>query len=184
MMRIPIDHIKDAELSFDFEEKPETFTVLADMISKNECKFLAPIKTRLKTIRVGDIVEVEGNIETSVRLTCGRCLKEFETILESHFALSYTRELPGVKDESLEEEVELNAEDMGLIYFRGKEIDLQTGIQEQVVMAFPLRPLCRELCRGLCPKCGTNLNDRDCGCDRAHFDNQFEILKNLKIGRK
>lgn len=179
MMRIHIDQIKDVGLWLDFEEKPETFPVLADMIRKNECKFLAPIRARLKTIRVADIVEVEGNIETSVRLTCGRCLKEFETILESRFALSYTPEVAGASDESQESEVELNAEDLGLIYFRGKEIDLHPGIQEQVVMAFPMQPLCGEGCRGLCPKCGKNLDNGDCGCDRAHFDNPFAILQNL-----
>ena len=184
MMRIHIDQIKDRGLSLDFEETPEVFPVLADMIKENECVFLTPIKARLRAIRVGEIVEVEGMVETTVRLPCGRCLKEFETILENRFALTYTSVLPDISDTSDEQELELNAKDVGLIYFRGEEISFQEGIQEQVVMAFPLRPLCHETCKGLCPKCGADLNESGCECDQTPLNNKFAVLKNLTFNKK
>jgi uncharacterized protein len=184
MMRVHVDQIKDKGLLLEFEEKPELFPVLADMIMKNECEFLTPIKARLRAIRIGDIVEVEGTVETSVRLSCGRCLKKFETILESSFTLTYTSALPDIADGSEEPEIELSARDIGLIYFPGEEIDFQEAIQEQVVLAFPLRPLCRETCKGLCPKCGADLNKGDCGCNQTSLNSKFAVLKNLAFNKK
>ena len=70
--------------------------------------------------------------------------------------------------------------DEGVIFFNGEEIDLMEGIQEQAVLAFPIQPLCQHHCKGLCPKCGANLNKGDCGCDRRSRNSQFAVLKNLK----
>jgi len=64
VMQIHIDLLSDRQCRFEFEEKPENFAVLADMIKNNEYGFLAPIKTALRAYRVGDLVEVEGNLET------------------------------------------------------------------------------------------------------------------------
>ena len=82
-----------------------------------------------------------------------------------------------------EEEIELKVEEIGMFYFKGEEINLQQGIQEQVVMAFPLKPLCDENCKGLCPKCGSDLNQGDCGCKREPGSNKFAVLKNLQLDK-
>ncbi len=183
MMQIHIDLLTDKECRFEFEEKPENFAVLADMIENNECDFLAPIKTDLRVYRIGDLVEVEGNLETRVRLSCSRCLCKFETQITSDFALTYAQEISDSPETLSSEEVELSHSDMGLIFFRGEEISFMEAIQEQVVMAFPLKPLCREACKGLCPKCGVNLNPGDCGCDHAAFNNKFSALKNINLDK-
>lgn len=181
MMHIHIDQLKDKALWLEFEERPEIFPVLTNMIKKNECEFVSPIKTRLRAIRVGDIVEVEGSIETSVRLACGRCLNDFKTQLASRFALTYLRESPADTEKFDEKEIELKADDMGLIYFREEEINLLDGIQEQVVMALPLQPLCQESCKGLCPICGANLNEGSCDCARTPFNPKLAALQNIKL---
>jgi uncharacterized protein len=103
--------------------------------------------------------------------------------LSGRFALTFVRELPKVTDEAGDEEVELNAEEMGLILFHGEEIDLGEAIAEQVIMALPMHPLCQEECRGLCPQCGTNLNETDCGCERPAFNVKFAALKNIKMDK-
>ncbi len=58
------------------------------------------------------------------------------------------------------QEVELSAEDMGIVNFQGEIINLKNTIQEQVVMEFPLKALCKPDCKGLCPICGADLNSR------------------------
>jgi uncharacterized protein len=83
-----------------------------------------------------------------------------------------------------EQEIELKVEEIGLMYFKGEEINLHQGIQEQVVMAFPLQPLCDENCKGLCPQCGSDLNRGDCACARGSGSNPFAALKNLKLEKK
>lgn len=179
-MRIRVDDIGDVGLSLAFEEKPKNFPILSEMEKEGDGEFLAPIKVRLKVIRVSDMIEVEGNVETRVRLSCSRCLQDFETPLENRFALTYTRELPDVAD-APEEGAELNADEMGLVPFRGDEINLQETIQEQVVIAFPLRPLCSQDCKGLCPQCGADLNAGTCGCRRNSFSMKFAALKDFQV---
>jgi uncharacterized protein len=180
-MQIHLDQLTDKELKLEFEEKPESFPVLAEMIKEGGCGFSVPINTRLRIFRISEIIEVEGFFETAVHLACGRCLAEFETQLTSRFALTYTPEYHGNIDDLSRDEIELSPEDAGMITFNGDRIDLREGIQEQIIMALPVRPLCRENCKGMCAKCGANLNKRDCGCHHATPDGQFSALKKLKL---
>ncbi len=178
-MYLRIEQIKEDGLALEFEEKAEAFPELSEMISQGECNFMAPLKTALRAIRIDDMIEVKGQIDTVVGLPCGRCLKEYETPLKSRFDLTYAHRILDVQDD--EEEVEISAAEMGLIYFQGEEINLQDGIQEQVIMALPVKALCKKNCKGLCSSCGSDLNEGDCECDRLPPDGKFAALKNLKL---
>ena len=70
---------------------------------------------------------------------------------------------------------------MGIVFFQGKKIHLKDTIQEQVIMEFPLRALCKQDCRGLCPRCGADLNEDLCDCERRSSPGKFDVLKNLKL---
>jgi len=180
-MYLRIEQIKEDGLTLEFEEKPEVFPVLSEMVNQGECEFIAPLKTALRAIRIDDMIDVKGKVSTLVRLPCGRCLKEYETPLESRFDLTYVRRLPGFEEDAQPDEVEVSAAEMGLIYFEGEVINLQDGIQEQVILALPVRALCSENCKGLCADCGSDLNAGDCGCSRQPLDDRFAVLKNLKL---
>jgi uncharacterized protein len=180
-MHILVEQINEDSLKIEFEEKPESFPVLLEMVKQGECEFSAPIKTAIKASRIGDMIEVKGTLNTRVRLPCSRCLNEYETTLKSRFHLTYVNRLPLEEQDVEQEEIEISAQDMGLIYFQGDEIHLQDGIQEQVVMAFPIRALCRKNCQGLCADCGADLNQDECGCKRKPSSNKFAALKNLKL---
>lgn len=176
-----VEQIKDKKLSQDFEENAEAFPVLAEMVQNHECEFLEPLKIQIKAFKVRELFEVEGAFQTRVRLTCSRCLKDFDSPLKSEFELTYTKELASITETAVEEEVELRVEDIGILNFRGEEINLRNGIQEQVVLAFPLRSLCAQTCKGLCTQCGADLNQGECGCKIAPAANKFAALKDLKL---
>jgi uncharacterized protein len=178
-----VEQLRDKEFYHEFEENPQVFPIIAEMEKKQECEFLKPLNIRLKAFRVRELFEVQGTFRTSVRLPCSRCLKDFDTSLASDFELTYTKEMQGLMDVFDEEEIELKVEEIGMFYLKGEEINLQQGIQEQVVMAFPFQPLCDENCKGLCPKCGLDLNQGDCGCKPELSANKFAILKNLKLDK-
>ncbi|NNL77900.1 MAG: DUF177 domain-containing protein, partial [Desulfobacterales bacterium] len=97
---------------------------------------------------------------------------------------TYLRRDAGNRDGTDPQEVELSTEEMNLIYFQGQEINLKEAIQEQVIMAFPLRALCKKNCNGLCPKCGVDLNAGDCNCDREPCGQKFAALKKLRVDKK
>ncbi len=182
-MHILVEQIKEDSLEIEFEAQPESFPVLLEMVKQGECEFSAPIKTAINAGRVGEMIEIKGKFNTRVRLPCSRCLNEYETTLESRFHLTYVNRLPLDEQDVEQQEIEISAQEMGLVYFQGDEIKLQDGIQEQVVMAFPIRALCREDCQGLCAACGADLNQGDCGCEREPASNKFAVLKNLKLNK-
>jgi len=122
-----------------------------------------------------------GEIDTRVRLTCSRCLSEFQTGLTTRFAITFVEAAALPDGDSDNAGEELCEEDLTCITFSGESIDLRPAVQEQIVMAFPLRALCRESCKGLCVKCGKDLNSGSCDCRHTIPDNRFAVLKGLKI---
>lgn len=181
LMRIGTEELKETRVAHEFGTPVDHFPALREIVRRRECDFTDAIHTRLRAARIGGMVEVEGEIRTTVRLSCGRCLAEFTTPLETAFNLTYIRqETPAegpVEPGPREEE----ADEAGLIYFHGEEIDLTDGIQEQVILALPFRPLCNENCRGLCAGCGADLNHAACGCRTATEDSPFAVLDRLKL---
>jgi uncharacterized protein len=180
-LRIRIDTIKEEGQDLEFSEPAEQFPILKEMVETGACRFPAPIDVAVRLFRVGEMVEAAGTIHTQLGLECSRCLREFTAPLQASFEVTFSHELPPVADEESGEEVELSAEEMGLLTFHGEELDLLETVQEQVVIALPLRPLCDEACKGLCPHCGADLNAGDCGCSPQSFNSKFAALKNFKV---
>jgi uncharacterized protein len=183
MMRIHPEGLKEKGLALEFDQKADVFPVLQELIRRRECEFTAPIHIRLKAARIGEMVEVEGTLETTLRLTCGRCLSEFAGPLATDFAITYARQTHELPAGDPLAEGRAAAEDAGLIGFRGEEIDLTEGIQEQLVLSLPMRPLCREDCKGLCAACGADLNMGECDCRQQHPAGPFAALRHLRLGK-
>ena len=182
-MRIKIEELKETRVALEFDAPADRFPALREMALRRECDFTDPIRTRLRAARIGDIVEVEGGIRTTVRLSCGRCLVEFISPLESTFALTYSRQAPAEGGRSEPGPHAIETAETDLVYFQGDEIDLTDGVQEQVVLSLPLRPLCSEGCKGLCARCGADLNQGACGCLVATAGSPFAVLGRLKLDR-
>jgi uncharacterized protein len=68
--------------------------------------------------------------------------------------------------------------------YAGKVIDLSGPLREQILLAIPPSPLCDEGCKGLCPQCGKDLNQGDCGCERTTIDPRWAALKSVKLEKK
>jgi uncharacterized protein len=180
---IRITDIKADALCLDFVEAVSRFPALQKLEQKGECTFLRPITVGLRATLVGGLIELVGRVETEIEVPCSRCLTPAAVAVDALFELCYVRELPEIDDESDEEGSELTAEDMGLIQFEGDEIDLAEVIEEQVLLALPLYPLCDNDCLGLCPRCGVNRNQKICGCASQDFNLKFAALNNLKLDK-
>jgi uncharacterized protein len=180
MLRIHLEQLKGKNLAREVESPADGFTVLRQMIRKGECEFAASIRIRFKAARIGELVEVDGEFQTLLRLTCGRCLKPFLSPLQAGFSMTYMHETAAA-DGGGSKRGPADAEAVGLIGFRGDTIDLRDGIQEQVVLSLPVRPLCGETCRGLCLHCGADLNLGNCPCSPASTDSAFAVLRKLTL---
>ena len=180
-MFINIEDIKGEPLVVEFEEAAGEFPELLELTASGECKFQGPIKTHLSMVRIESMVEVEGRVEVDALLACSRCLDEFAAKISGSFSLTFARELPEVDTD--EDEIEISAEEMGLILYSDDRIDLREAVQQEVVMALPLRPLCDSRCKGLCPQCGANLNKEHCDCRKNDFSIKFSALKDFKVDK-
>jgi len=83
-----------------------------------------------------------------------------------------------------EERQELQAGDMETGFYREGELDLGEIVREQLLLNIPMRPLCGESCKGLCPHCGANLNETTCGCEQKSIDPRMKALEKLLTKRK
>jgi uncharacterized protein len=108
-------------------------------------------------------VHVRGRLEGTVEIECSRCLEPYPVALGQELDLFYLPRVAG-QDDAQEEEVELTDRDVVVGYHDGGQLDLGEVVREQVILSLPLKRLCRDECRGLCPTCGKNLNAGDCGC--------------------
>ncbi len=176
-MKIRVDELKDKTVELSAEEPLEGYPNLLALQEAGECIFLSPLQVHLTVAREYDHIRVNGRVETALRLNCARCLAEFQMEINSPFTIFYMRAagLP------LDEDVELAEEDMISATYEGDEIDFSTEISEQILLAIPFKPLCKEDCRGLCPSCGAELNVTECACGQNHVNLKFTALKNLKI---
>lgn len=160
---------------------PRQLADLAALQEDDACVFKGPLTVKLRVIPSAGMFQVEGRIRGTASLPCGRCLANADISLKCTFKLSFARTIPGSDAESSTETRELQAEELGIVLFEGDEIDFRDVIQEQVIMAIPMQPLCREDCSGLCTSCGANLNHGACGCTVDEVDPRLAILKNLKL---
>jgi uncharacterized protein len=135
-----------------------------------------PLTGRVHLSRHGKDVLVRGQIEGRLKLTCGRCLEAFELPIAADFDLLLA---PGPEPVSDKEE-ELSTPELDLDFYSDEIVDLEGIIKEQIILQIPLKPLCREDCRGLCPHCGADLNQGKCACSEAKFDSPFAALGRLK----
>ena len=112
-------------------------------------------------------VHFRGRLQARLGLHCGRCLEPFVKELDEELDLFFMPHGAEADAEEEEQEVELSDRDMVVAYYEDDRIDLGEMVREQMLLALPLRRLCREDCRGLCPSCGTNRNTGTCQCQPA-----------------
>jgi uncharacterized protein len=120
---------------------------------------------------------IDGTVRTAIRFRCSRCAKEFSRPFSADFDLSY---LPQPKWTNEDAEIELKYEDMGVAYYDGIAFDVNLMVLEQIELAMPMKFTCKEDCRGLCYKCGADLNERDCQCAKEETDSRLSVLLEFK----
>lgn len=179
-MKVRIEEIKEKGLSLEAEEPVADYPALVELEESGEGHFLAPLHIHLDLKKEYGHVRASGRVETIVRLACSCCLAEFDHTIDTRFTIFYTKAMADIPQD---EEVELKEEDLVSTTYEADEIDFTAEITEQTILEIPYKALCREDCRGLCSKCGADLNVTDCGCDRQDYNLKFSALKNFKLDR-
>jgi len=116
----------------------------------------------------------QGTATASVRVTCARCLEEFSQELTGPTDFIVCSKEWHEKHRAVEDNEEY-------VYFEGQDLqaDVSNIMREAVIVEIAIKPLCSEDCRGLCPKCGINLNEGTCHCRSEHTDTRWDALRKL-----
>jgi uncharacterized protein len=138
----------------------------------SEVRLQGPLEVSLEVQQAGPDVLVRGTISGELEASCRRCLDDLQVPVREEVALLFRR---GVSPfEAEDEEVYSLPENE-------RELDLGPAIREQLLLAVPQFVNCSEECKGLCPHCGTNLNDATCSCETTDSDNRWAALRKLKF---
>lgn len=141
-MRVDLGRLAEEGEHFEGELGPEVMGFLAPEITP-----LSPIRYSLFAVVAFEDLLVDGSLKVRVRFVCSRCAEDFEADVEEpkfHYDCR-------IEDGS-------------------QFVDLTEEIRESILLTFPVHPVCRADCRGLCPKCGANRNLRPCRCKPPHDD--------------
>jgi uncharacterized protein len=177
MFTVKLDEIPEEGLDLKWEEERTSLLAYMKDLSRIDFDFETPLEAEVKIKRTGRSILITGEVRTTLRLQCVRCLKEFSHPLSATFDLT----LHPLREAPSEEEVELGSDEMELSFFEGGEIHLSEIACEQIFLEIPYQPLCQEGCKGLCPTCGKDLNLSSCQCVKEEFPSGFSGLKKLKL---
>ena len=131
---------------------------------------------RGRVTRAGDGANLVGRLDAKLGLSCARCLEGFEVAVADDFELRLVTEdpVPGAGDDSDEDA------DDALFHAPEGRADLREIATEQIYLSLPMKPVCREDCKGLCPTCGANRNVDACECPEDNLDPRLAALRELK----
>ena len=127
------------------------------------------------SLRVVDDIRLRGNYQGEFEIPCARCLDPVKHSLKGEFDLLF-RPLGADADAS---ERAISTPETEIGYYQDGGLVLEDVVREQVFLSLPARSLCGEDCKGLCPRCGKNLNLESCACDTAPVDPRWSALSDL-----
>lgn len=168
-MRLDLSKIRTAHERYEKVYGPSAF------VSDDDFRVVAPVSLEFDINKDKQQFQLVGRMKTVLELPCSRCLEPFTIPVDAAFDLRYQ---PHTQNAG-EDEREIEEDDLTTAFYDNDEIDLGQLMREQFYLALPMKPLCGDTCRGLCPVCGTNLNKGRCDCTHAWEDPRLAVLKTL-----
>lgn len=187
-MALPSLHLSDipAEgLQLTCTAQPEELQLEPD-----DARVAGDLELELAIAKAGRAVHVDGTLTGTFVRQCVRCLKDYDEPIRIPFTADYRGEEAPAKPQPKrtkpcddEDESDAALEDESETYALVEDrLELAEMLREQVILATPMQPLCREDCRGLCQTCGQDLNERRCDCPEERRESPFAVLRKMSAG--
>lgn len=128
-------------------------------------EFEKPVSVVGNVLNIGGTIEISADIEGEYLTECSRCGKKVKESLKTELFESMENDFSDV--------------DAECISVCGNVADISGAVEACIFNSIPLRFLCSEDCKGICPVCGTNRNENECNCDETVYDPRFAIFRNL-----
>lgn len=178
-MWIDVSTIKDTKgASIDVELREPIGSLAA---AGREVGVRAPVEVKARVTNTGHgVLWVQGKARARLAVTCDRCLAPFELEVVSDFEQRCVR---GRDDGHPARSSEDDGRTDDVCEYRGDLVDIGPGVRESLALAIPIKLVCSDECKGLCPSCGKNLNDGPCDCTARSYDVRLAALADLDLRR-
>jgi uncharacterized protein len=167
-------------MRIDLEEYARELRIFEGQVALDEKRYAAdgihprrPAQLHLEVQGEAHRYRLSGELDLSLELECCRCLNHFpfERHLEFELLMAPQTDAPGEGDWPIQDE------QMEVSFYRDARLELEDVVQEQIFLARPMKPVCRPDCRGLCPRCGADLNQGPCSCAAPEPISPFAALR-------
>lgn len=175
-MRIRVDDIPESGRTICRKWDQQRLAHFRSAEDPVQLRLTQPVEVEFELHKRVDHVLVKGRIALAAWLHCDRCLAEYPWELKHRFE---TVLVPRA-DQPTEEETRLDDVELDYEFFDGEVIDLERLVAEEILLELPVQSLCSEDCRGLCPRCGVNLNRDLCRCSGSSKPSAFAKLENIR----
>jgi len=170
-MKILYDAIPKTGLILELDD-PEWFP-------EHDCLRVGGVSAKVSLTRQGQRVFLDGHLSFVCRFVCDSCLELYLEPQDFFFKMEF--EYRSAHDPYWQsEDQQCFAGEMDVEFLREPEIDLSSVLAQQVVLSAPVKRLCSQSCRGLCPCCGLNLNKEQCACRDQKTNSPFQVLTQVK----
>ena len=153
------------QINFDFVFTPNEDSLLVAVYS--DVDFTEPITVTGNVKNMAGYMVLSADVKVTYHTMCARCAEPVSSTLE----ISFEKDIASSTD--------VSADNDDYIIIEDKKVDLLPTVEEEIMLEMPSRTLCKEDCLGLCQKCGKNLNEGDCSCEKKEVDPRLAILKTL-----
>jgi uncharacterized protein len=177
MLALNLNRIRTAHERFDQVYQPDQLHQLDQAGQDDVFRVAAPVTLGFDIHKDKAQFRLVGRVTTTLRMPCSRCLEPFDCPVDAEFDLRYQPH----SQNTGEGEREVEEDDLTTAFYVNDEIDLGQLMKEQFYLSLPMKPLCRDDCRGLCPACGTNWNRGSCECRPEWEDPRLAALKTFTI---
>ena len=178
-MLIEIQELELHPLDFREEFSPGAIDLGAEVRQRTPLRSegrVDMIKEHYGKRKVVEDIRLKGKLDTSLEVVCARCLEPVVYKVDRSFDLLYRP----LGTDAGHEELSITDAEAEIGYYQGESLLLEDALREQVLLAVPLKTLCREDCKGLCPHCGKNLNESQCSCTEQMEDPRWAALKEIR----
>jgi uncharacterized protein len=177
-MRVRVDEIPDSGRLLHLHWGEDRFQHFLPPDDPLTIHFQRPVIVDLELENRPDHIRVQGSIRAEFRLVCHRCLESYPWRLEQPVDVILVQ--PKKSEDQDDQDSDRNEEELDYEFFDGEEIDVDLMIAGQIFLALPLKALCSEECKGICPRCGANLNLEPCRCAGKQVESPFAALQAIK----
>ncbi len=152
--------VKISEIDGDLTVKGALEGSVLNVSEESGFVFDGPVSYALTVKKVGDLLRVQGPVSCTLTLICSKCLEGYSFPVKAFLDIEL---VPNTLMPS-SSELELKGEDLDIEYYDGDEIELDPYVHEEIMLSIPIKPVCRDDCKGLCEGCGVNRNYEQCRC--------------------